>query len=114
MKNLTTSKKTELNAYTITWAILTPINGKKITKKDCSVIYKSGIYSVGASKKENEIIAHFSSKENAIKAIKKVNGLTKQYRAVFITDKQFGLAKWNQPKIEVATKLQLINEIIIG
>lgn len=108
-----TTTSNQLNAYTITWAILTPVNGKKITKKDLNQICKSSDKPFSGSKTLNEITFHFKNLESAIESVKKINGLNKNYSAVFITDKQFGLTNWNQRKIEVATKTQLINQIII-
>ena len=110
MKN---SNSNQLNAYTITWAILTPVNGKKITKKDLNQICRTSDKPFSGSKTLNEITFHFKNLETAIESVKKISGLNKNYSAVFITDKQFGLSKWNQKKIEVATKIQLINQIII-
>ncbi len=110
MKNLTNDK---LNAYSITWAILTPANGKKITKKDLNQIYKTCGRSFSQSKQLNEGACHFNSLDSAKECVKKINGLNKIYSCVFITDKQFGVSKWNQKKIEVATKMQLINQVII-
>lgn len=109
----TSNENNQLNAYTITWAILTPANGKKITKKDLNQIYKTSGRAFGQSKSLNEGACHFKNKQSAIDCIKKIKGLNKNYSVIFITDKQFGLSKWNQKKIEVATKMQLINQIII-
>jgi hypothetical protein len=101
----------QLNPYQITWAIITPTKGEKVIKKDLNTIYKTGALS--AAGYGNIIICHFSSKKKAEDTIKKAKGLTRPYKVVFITDKQFGLSKWNESLINVATKKQLINTLVI-
>jgi hypothetical protein len=101
----------QLNSYQITWAIIQPAKGNKITKKDLNTIYRAGALSVAGY--GNIITCHFSSKKRAEDTLKKAKGLTKPYKVVFITDKQFGLSKWNEPLINVATKKQLINTLVI-
>lgn len=96
-----------LNSYTITWAIFTPSKGR-ITKKDLNVIYKAGCPTAYGNKSLNEILAHFPSKAKADAALRNVKGLTKAYKVVFITDKQFGNSKFNESFLNVATKKQLI------
>jgi len=102
---------TTLNAMTITWAIILPINSKP-TKSDLKIINKShnnGGYSIA----DTEIIRHFASKEKAMESIKKISGLSKEHKVIFITDKQFGLAKYYEPFVNVATKKQLIDTMVI-
>jgi hypothetical protein len=100
-----------LNAMTITWAIITPINNKP-TKSDLKTINKShanGGFVISGT----EIIRHFASKEAAIESVKKISGLSKAHKVVFITDKQFGLSEYGQPFVNVATKKQLIDTTVI-
>ncbi len=102
---------TTLNAYTITWAIITPVNNKP-TKADLKLINKShanGGYSIA----QTEIIRHFASKEAAVAAVKKISGLSKPHKVTFITDKQFGNCQYYEPFVTVATKKQLIETMVV-
>jgi hypothetical protein len=101
----------ELNSFEIAWAFITPLKGK-ITKRDLNLIYKCGIYTIGGHMKET-FIAHFPSKKNGIEKMKLVNGLYKEYSVVFITDKQFGIRKWNEPLGNIATEKQISESFII-
>ena len=101
----------ELNAYRITWAILTPAKGRP-TKKDLSVINKIDPVK-GYTLNGTEIIRHFKTREVAIESVKRITGLSKPYKVVFITDKQFGTGKYWEPQMNVATKRQLIESLII-
>jgi hypothetical protein len=101
-----------LNPYKITWAVFIPSKGKT-TKKDLNIIYRAGCPTAYGHKPLNEILAHFPSPAKAQVALKKITGLTKPYKVVFITDKQFGLAKWNESLLNVATKKQLIETRIV-
>lgn len=99
----------KLNAYTITWAIITPVKGK-FFKKDLNVISKK-IHSIGLSSNIGK--AHFQNKEKAIEQVNKISGLSKDFKVTFITDKQFGMSKLNQNPLELATSKQLEETIII-
>jgi hypothetical protein len=97
----------QLNAYTITWAIIQPVKGK-ITKKDLNIMFRNGLYSISASKTKNEFTAHFPNKDSAIVRVMSLKGLSRLYKVVFITDKQFGMQNVKESLINVATKKQLI------
>lgn len=103
---------TTLNAYTISWAILTPVKGK-ITKKDLNILAKCGIWTLSSRKEFNQFFFHAKTKETAIQQLKKVKGLSRNYEVVIITDKQFGDSKWNESLLNVATKKQLQNRFFI-
>jgi len=112
-KNKELRKMTTLNPYKITWAVITPVKGK-ITMKDLKAMKKSGLFHFFPSyKTKNESSLFFASKGIAIDMISKVAGLSKQYKVVYITDKQFGLANPNESLLTVATKKQLIEMQII-
>ena len=100
-----------LNPYKITWAIITPIKGKA-TKKDLTAFFRAGV-SYCKRIDFNEFTAHFSTKEKALKTLKKVKNLSKNYEVIFITDKQFGLVNWRESLKTVATKKQLRDRFFI-
>jgi hypothetical protein len=99
-----------LNPYKITWLVLTPVKGIA-TKKDHSIANKA-FYGFMNRNNGQEIVRHFATKENALKALESLK-LSKEYKATFITDAQFGLSKWDESLLNVATKLQLQNQILI-
>ncbi len=107
MKNTTTQP----NAYTITWAVITPLKGKFI-KKNLNELSKK-IFSITKYKMANEAICHFSSKEQAIEKLSNVSA-SKQFKVTLITDKQFGMTKWNEPLLANATQKQIEESFIIG
>lgn len=93
-----------MNALTITWAIITPTKGIA-TKKDIRIIKKAALSAGSMGYPANQITAHFSNKEKAESVIKGITGLTKAYKVVLITDKQFGMTV-NCDFGKVATTLQ--------
>ena len=101
-----------VNPYAITWAILTPVKGK-VTKKDLTALYRSGVYTYCKRIGFNEVTAHFPTKEQALKTIKSIKGLSRNYEVVLITDKQFGLHDFRENVINVATKKQLQDRFFI-
>lgn len=101
-----------LNAYEITWTVLTPVKGK-VTKKDLNQMYRCGIYTNSMDRTHNQFFFHSATKENAQNKVKALKGLSKTYEVIHITDKQFGLLKWNESKLANATKKQLENRIFI-
>lgn len=107
-KNKERYKMTKLNAYTIAWAIISPIEGKT-TKADLKIMKKCGLFHSTPFLRNNEISLHFATKEIAIDRISNVIGLSRKYKVVLITDKQFGLSKYNETLLKVATKKQLID-----
>ena len=102
---------TTLNPYQITWSILIPVSGKA-TKKDLSIIAKSGIYSI-SSNLNNEFFFHSADKEKAIEKAKNIKGLSKKYEVVMITDKQFGNVDVFKSFRLSATKKQLQERFFI-
>ena len=101
-----------LNPYKITWAILTPIKGK-IAKKDLTTFLKEGVYTCCKRLDFNEVTAYFSTKEKALKTLKKVKNLSKNYEVILITDKQFSMVNWKESVKTVATKKQLQDRFFI-
>ena len=101
-----------LNPYKITWAIITPIKGK-VTKKDLTTFIKSGVYIYCEKMDLNEVTAYFITKEKALKTLKKVKNLSKNYEVILITDKQFSLLNWNESVKTVATKKQFRDRFFI-
>jgi len=104
MKNL------QLNPYKITWAIITPIKGK-FTQKDFSLLKKT-MPSLCGNDYLNERCAHFPTKERAIEVLAKSKA-SKEYKVVFITDKQFGMTNNSESLLKVATTLQINSQTTI-
>lgn len=98
------------SAFVITWAIFTPVQGK-FFKKNHNEIFKVAP-TVSKRIGVNEAFAYFANKEMAIEKVSKLK-ISKDFEVVFITDKQFGLSKWNESLKKVATKKQLEEKIII-
>lgn len=101
-----------LSPYAMTWAVIIPAKGK-FTKKDINTLYRGGLLNVTGSYRTNEIFAHFGTLDAAKTKVLKNWDLSKPYRVVFITDKQFGLCKYGESLISVATKKQLRETNII-
>jgi hypothetical protein len=93
---------TTLSAYTIYWIILTPKIGKS-TKRD-QKIFNSQLtrssFSIGAF--NQNLFAHFASLEVAESQLALLKKANKDYEAVIITDKQFGM-------IEIDYKTRMAN-----
>ena len=101
-----------LSPYKITWVILTPIKGKA-TKKDLTAFFSAGVYTYCKRIDFNEVTAYFPTKEKALKTLKKVKNLSKNYEVILITDKQIGMVNWEESFKTVATKKQLQDRFFI-
>jgi len=74
----------KLNPYTITWVILIPTKGIA-TKKDASLTFHRGMF-------KSYLACHSGNLENAKNKVQDLKGmLSKEYKVLFITDKQFGM-----------------------
>jgi hypothetical protein len=102
-------KMKTLNPYKITWLVLTP-NAGKATKKDLKIL-NGKRFGFGIS--NNEIKDCFANKELALNFAQRIVGLTKHYKVTFITDKQFGLSKWDESLLNVATTKQKLESFNI-
>lgn len=80
---------TEFSKYKISWLVLIPATGKA-TKADLQVFNKVTLFSMIG----NNITAHFPTRERAEQVQKQLKALssklTKRYRAVIVSDAQFG------------------------
>jgi|SRR5690606_2731146 len=90
---------TTFNPYKITWAFLIPTSG--IARKSDENFPLTRVFG-------NKFLAlHAPSKERAEKDVEALRGtLAKEYRVVFITDKQFGMIE-DGDLINVVTSKQL-------
>jgi len=101
-----------LNPYKITWAFLIPIKGIATKQDNYATSLQRGI-------SKSHLSRHFSDIEDAKKEISKLKGkLSKEYKVLFITDKQFGQIQNNFTNqtdnlLEVATAKQKAEMFII-
>ena len=104
-------KRIEFSPYKIYWAEFIPTTGKYVTKQDIAALgHKSyvGIHNKTWRK-------HFPSKEKAIAFITNFNGkLSKRYKVLLFTDKQFGMAKQETGYAIPYTQKQLNEPYYIG
>lgn len=86
-----------MSSYQIHWVVLEPLKGKA-TKRDVKAFNSAD--NIDRFKiifnNNNYVMAHASSKDEALLLISKIKGLAhKEYKATLITDKQFGMIKKN-------------------
>lgn len=101
-----------LNAYRIVWIILIPNKGKPSAadlKKLLRVklYFSKGFYFDAYAK-------HCVNIEEAQKQIRQIPKLSKIYKALIITDKQFGMMGQTKDVYSVATKKQVEDIVIVG
>ncbi|KPE51017.1 hypothetical protein [Chryseobacterium indologenes] len=105
-----------LNKYQISWVILTPKKGNA-TKRDQKIFNSVDplfCFSIGAF--NQNLQAHFSTKEKAQQAVKSLKKANKDYTATIITDAQFGNIEidYKTKTVKIAyTEKQLTESILI-
>ncbi|MCQ4139226.1 hypothetical protein [Chryseobacterium sp. EO14] len=84
---------TTLSKYQISWIVLTPKTGKatKRDQKDFNSQLTRSSFSIGPF--NQNMYAHFASKEVAEEQLSLLRKTNKEYTAVIITDAQFGEMK---------------------
>lgn len=104
-------KTLELSPYKIYWAEFIPMTGLYVTKKDIAALgekFYRGIHNKTYRK-------HFPSKEKAIAFVTNFNGkLSKRYKVLLCTDKQFGMTKQEEGYAIHYTKKQLQEVYYVG
>lgn len=100
----------KLSAYEIYWAEFIPTTGRYVTKKDIKAMGDNPL-----GKHFTTYCKHFPSKEKAIQFIIDFNKkLSKRYRVLLCTDKQFGMAKQETGYAIPYTLKQLAEAYYIG
>lgn len=99
-----------LSAYKIYWAEFFPTTGRFVTQKDIKALGDNP-----RGKHFKTYRKHFPSKEKAIQFIFGFNKkLSKRYRVLLCTDKQFGMAKQETGYAIPYTLKQLAEDYYIG
>lgn len=105
-----------MNKYKISWLFLEPLKGKA-TKRDAKIFNSTSKYKIfSLNIFNNYILAHFPTKEEAEKMRDKLHKANKDYKAIIITDAQFGNIKIdykNEAYNVPFTKMQLENAKIV-
>lgn len=85
-----------MSAYQTHWVVLEPLKGKA-TKRDVRAFNSiDGVDRFKPMFNKKYVMAHSSSKNEAILLISKIKGLAfKSYKATLLTDKQFGMIEKN-------------------
>ena len=105
------TKRVEFSPYKIWWAEFIPTTGRYVTKKDIAALGHKSY--VGIRNKTWR--KHFASKERAVAFLTNFNGkLSKRYKVLLFTDKQFGMAKQENGYAIPYTKKQLSEPYFIG
>lgn len=103
-------KNKEFSAYRICWAEFIPMAGRCVTVKDIRAL---NVYAHGIHHKTFRM--HFATKENAVQFIKRFDRkLTKRYKVLLCTDRQFGLARMEDGYEIKYTKKQIREALYVG
>lgn len=110
IKNIDNMATRELSPYKIYWAEFFPTTGRYVTKKDINAL---GEYVRGWHFKTYR--KWFGSKEKAVQFLTNFNKkLTKRYKVLLCTDKQFGMTKQEEGYAIHYTKKQLQEVYYVG